>query len=226
MRIVAVIPAYNESSRIEPVIQGVRAFADLVIVVDDGSSDQTADIAKNAGAITLRHALNRGQGAALRTGTEAAFYFGADIVVHVDADGQHDPSMIQTLSEPIIQNEADVVFGSRFLGVDPTGMPWIRKQYFKLGKIFNSFFLGVSSNITDPQSGARAMNRKAMERIDFIQDASAHCSEILSIVTRSDLRWKEVPVHVRYTPDTLQKGQRFTEAFRILWHLLLRKVKH
>jgi polyprenyl-phospho-N-acetylgalactosaminyl synthase len=225
MRIAAAIPALNEETRIGPVIRGVRSFADLVIVVDDGSSDKTYEVAKKAGAVTLRHAINRGQGAALRTGTEAALRLGADIIVHVDADGQHDPAMIQVLSDPIVKNEADVVFGSRFLGIDPTGMPWIRKQYFKLGKLFNVCFLGVSSKVTDPQSGARAMNQKAAKRIDFVQDSSAHCSEILSIVTRSDLRWKEVPVHVRYTPETLRKGQRFTESFKILWHLFIRGIK-
>lgn len=225
MRIAAVIPALNESSRIGPVIRGVRSFADLVIVVDDGSVDQTAEVAKKAGAVTLRHVLNRGQGAALKTGTEAALQLGADIIVHVDADGQHDPSMIKTLADPIIHGEADVVLGSRFLGIDPTGMPWIRKQYFKLGRMFNTFFLGVSTKVTDPQSGARAMNRKAAQKIDFVQDRAAHCSEILAIVTRSDLRWKEVPVHVRYTAETLQKGQKFTEAFKILWHLFIRGIK-
>lgn len=225
MRIVAVIPAFNEATRIGPVIRGVRSFADLVIVIDDGSSDDTHTIAKKSGAITLRHSINRGQGAALRTGTEAALHLGADVVVHVDADGQHDPSMIQALSGPIVQGEADVVFGSRFLGIDPTGMPWVRRQYFKLGRWFNVCLLGVSRKITDPQSGARAMNRKAAERIDFIQDTAAHCSEILSIATRSDLRWQEVPVRVRYTAETLQKGQHFTDAFKILWHLFIRGVK-
>lgn len=225
MKIAAIIPALNEENRIGPVIRGVRSFADLTVVIDDGSSDHTAEVAKKAGAITLRHALNRGQGAALKTGTEAAIRLGADVIVHVDADGQHDPAMIQTLADPIVRGETDVVFGSRFLGIDPTGMPWIRKQYFKLGRLFNTVLLGVSSHVTDPQSGARAMSRKAAEQIDFVQDRSAHCSEILSIVTRSNLRWKEVPVHVRYTPDTLQKGQRFSEAFKILWHLFIRGVK-
>lgn len=225
MKIAAVIPALNEADRIAPVVRGVRSFADLVIVVDDGSVDDTAAVAKKAGATTLRHALNRGQGAALRTGTEASLLLGADVIVHVDADGQHDPLMIQTLSEPIVRGEADVVFGSRFLGIDPSGMPCVRKQYFKLARLFNSFFLGVSNRVTDPQSGARAMNRKAAKRVDFMQDRAAHCSEILSIVTRSDLRWKEVPVHVRYTADTLRKGQNITDAFKILWHLLIRGVK-
>lgn len=224
MRIAAVIPAYHEASRVGAVVRSMRSYADLVVVVDDGSSDETRDIAANAGAIALRHAINRGQGAALRTGTEAALRLGADIVVHVDADGQHDPTVIQALVDPIIRGEADIVFGSRFLGIDPTGMPRIRRAYFFLAKLFNVYLVGIPKNVTDPQSGARAMNRLAAETIRFRQDRAAHCSEILRLVTRSGLRWTEVPVRVRYTPETLKKGQSFFEAFRILWHLLIRGI--
>ncbi|MBD3251536.1 glycosyltransferase [Candidatus Uhrbacteria bacterium] len=225
MRTIAVIPAYHEETRITPVIQSIRALVDAVVVVDDGSSDRTQEVAKQAGAIALRHRLNRGQGAALRTGTEAAIRLGADIIVHVDADGQHDPQMIPVLSEPLRAGEADVVFGSRFMGIDPTDMPKVRRMYFHLAKLFNIMVVGISKQITDPQSGARAMNRVAAQRIQFTQDRAAHCSEILRRVTQSDLRWKEVPVHVRYTEDTLKKGQSFFEAFKILWHLIIRGTK-
>lgn len=225
MRIIAVIPALNEASRVGEVVRAILAYVDIAVVVDDGSTDDTCAVAKQAGAVGLRLALNRGQGAALRTGTEAALRLGADIVVHVDADGQHDPSMISALIDPIVERRADVVFGSRFLGIDPSGMPKIRRFYFGLARLFNTYLVGVSKKVTDPQSGARAMNRTAAEFLDFRQDRSAHCSEILRIVTQSSLRWVEVPVLVRYTAETLQKGQRFTEAFRILWHLLLRGVK-
>ena len=223
MKVIGVIPAWNEATRIGKVIKDVRPFVDGLVIVDDGSKDQTYEVAKASGVVALRHRLNRGQGATLKTGTQAALKLGADVIVHIDADGQHDPAMIKTLAEPIMRGEADVVFGSRFLGIDPTGMPWIRRQYFHLGRMFNTYIVGISKKVTDPQSGARAMNRKAADRIDFQQDRSAHCSEILRLVTQSDLTWKEVPVHVRYTEDTLQKGQKFTEAFRILWHLFIRK---
>jgi glycosyltransferase involved in cell wall biosynthesis len=225
MRTIAVIPAYNEAPRIPDVVRAILAFTDGVLVVDDGSSDRTFGAAKEAGAAVVRHRINRGQGAALKTGTEAALFLGADVIVHVDADGQHDPDMIPVLVAPIASGEADVVFGSRFLGIRPTDMPAIRKVYFRLAKLFNTMFVGVSKDVTDPQSGARAMNRKAAERIDFQQDRAAHCSEILRLVTRSDLRWKEVPVHVRYSRETLKKGQSFLEAFRILWHLIIRGMK-
>lgn len=225
MRVFAVIPALNEEIRIGAVIRSVLPFVEGIVVVDDGSSDHTCDVTREAGAVCVRHRLNRGQGAALKTGTEAALRLGAEAVVHLDADGQHDPEMIPVLVQPIQAGEADVVFGSRFLGVTPTNMPKIRRVYFRLAKIFNTMFVGISKDVTDPQSGARAMSRAAAERIDFKQDRAAHCSEILRLVTRSDLRWKEVPVHVRYTEETLRKGQSFLEAFRILWHLIIRGTK-
>lgn len=225
MRTIAVIPAYNEESRLGKVITEVLPFVDRVVVVDDASSDRTAELAKEAGAVVVRHRINRGQGAALKTGTRAALRLGAHVIVHMDADGQHDPAMIPDLASPIANREADVVFGSRFLGTEPTDMPWIRKAYFRLAKLFNTMFVGISKDVTDPQSGARAMSREAAELIDFQQDRAAHCSEILRLVTQSDLRWKEIPVHVRYSQDTLKKGQSFLEAFRILWHLIIRGTK-
>ncbi len=225
MRVFAVIPAWNEASRLRGVLETVRPHVDGMVVVDDGSADRTFDVARSVGVVVLRHVLNRGQGAALRTGTEAALRLGADIIVHLDADGQHDPSMVKALIAPIREGEADVVFGSRFLGIDPTGMPKIRRWYFGLARLFNTYAVGVSRRVTDPQSGARAMSAKAAREVAFHQDSSAHCSEILRLVTTSKFRWKEVPIHVRYTEDTLRKGQKFTEAFRILWHLIIRNTK-
>jgi glycosyltransferase involved in cell wall biosynthesis len=222
MKMIAVIPAWNEGSRIGATVLGVKHHVDQIVVVDDGSGDGTAEAAQKAGAIVLRHRLNRGQGAALKTGTEAALRLNADVIVHVDADGQHDPNDIDALVEPIKNGRAEIVFGSRFLGVDPTGMPWIRRVYFIAARLFNTFVLGIPRNVTDPQSGARALSRKAAERINFHQDGAAHCSEILRLATHSGLAWAEVPIHVRYTAETLKKGQKFTDAFRIVWQLVIR----
>ncbi len=221
MRIIAVIPAYNEEKRIAETIEKLQPLVDGIIVVDDGSLDKTADAAKAAGAIVLRHALNRGQGAGLRTGTEAALRLGADIIVHIDADGQHDPSFIPALVEPIKAGEADVVFGSRFMGLAPVNMPLRRKMLLRGARLFNTFAVGIPNTVTDPQSGLRAFKASAAEKIDFKQDRMAHTSEILRLATRSDLRWKEVPVEVRYTADTLAKGQFGGGPFRIVWQLFL-----
>ena len=220
MKTVAVIPAYFEGTRIARVITDVMGFVDEVVVVDDGSTDITTKTAKTAGAKVFRHAVNRGQGAALRTGTEAALRLGADIIIHLDADGQHDPATIPLLIKEI-EGGVDVVFGSRFLGAEAVGMPAHRKYVLALAKTFNRLALGISSRVTDPQSGYRAMSAKAAHQIDFRQDRMAHCSEILRLVTRSNLVWKEIPTTVRYTEETLAKGQKATDAFKIVWQLIL-----
>ena len=221
MRVFAVIPAYNEEARIAQTIRGVRRMVDGVVVVDDGSRDGTVATARAAGAIVLCHALNRGQGAGLRTGTEAALRLGADIVVHVDADGQHDPTCIPTLVAPIRVGRAEIVFGSRFLGIAPTRMPVTRLGLLMLARFFNAFVMGIPRRVTDPQSGMRALTARAARSIRFTQDRMAHCSEILRLVTRSEFGWCEVPVRIHYTQESLAKGQRSTDAFKIAWQLLL-----
>jgi glycosyltransferase involved in cell wall biosynthesis len=221
MKVVAVIPAYNEAPRIEKTVQSVREVIPDVLVVDDGSVDDTAARARAAGAQVARHAINRGQGAGLRTGTEAALRLGADIVVHVDADGQHDPSFIPTLIAPILEGRSDVVFGSRFLGERPQGMPLMRRGLLVAARGFNSLIMGIPRRVTDPQSGMRALNRVAASELQFRQDRMAHCSEILRLATRSQLRWVEVPIRVHYTSESLAKGQKSFDALKIAWQLLL-----
>lgn len=221
MKAFAVIPAWNEAGRIGEVIRDIRAAVDGVIVVDDGSLDATAQTSGAEGAMVLHHAVNRGQGAALRTGTEAALKMGADVIVHVDADGQHDASFVSSLIAPIKEDKADVVFGSRFLDIRPDDMPLIRVTLLTLARLFNTFIIGIPSRVTDPQNGMRAFSRKAAIRVDFRQDRMAHCSEILRLVTRSDLKWMEVPIRVRYTSETLAKGQKSGDAFRIVWELFI-----
>lgn len=221
MKVVAVIPAYNEAPRIEKTVMGVRTFVPDVVVVDDGSSDDTARLARAVGATVVCHAMNRGQGAGLRTGTEAALRLGADCIVHVDADGQHDPCFIPMLIAPILEGRSDVVFGSRFLGEVPQGMPLMRRGLLAAAKFFNAFVMGIPRTITDPQSGMRALNRRAAGCLEFRQDRMAHCSEILRLATRSDLRWIEVPIRVHYTAESLAKGQKSLDAFKIAWQLFL-----
>ena len=125
-RVVVVIPAYNEEQTIVEVIRGLkqRGFTTL-IVVDDGSSDRTGELASDEGVIRLRHLLNRGLGGALGTGISAALRLGAEVIVTFDADGQHDPNDITRLLQPIEVGEAEVVIGSRLL--DPRGMPYRRR---------------------------------------------------------------------------------------------------
>lgn len=227
MRVFGVIPAYNEEKRITAVLQASLAYLDEIIVVDDGSTDETTAIASAANSDgrvrVLRHAINRNQGAALRTGTRAALALGADVIVHLDADGQHDPKDLPDLLKPVLEDVVDVVLGSRFLGVEATGMPLLRRWLLRCGRWFNILALGISGKVTDPQSGLRAMTAQAARRIIFHQDGKAHSSEILRCVTRSDLRWMEIPAHVIYSQDSLTKdgSNRTGDAFKIAWHLFV-----
>lgn len=218
MRVIAVMPAFHEASRIRMAVLGIRRVIPDVIVVDDGSEDQTAQIAEQAGAMVVRHAINRGQGAALKTGTLIAIKRGAEIIVHVDADGQHLPESLNPLIQPIQEGRADVVFGSRFLGPLVT-IPRSRRWLLSLARWFNILVLGIPHGITDPQSGLRAFRVNVFPLLDFQQDRMAHCSEILRLATRGSLRWEEVPINVTYTEDLLRKGQKSSDAFRIVWEL-------
>jgi len=220
VNVIAVMPAFEEAPRVKDAVVACRNFVNRVIVVDDGSRDETSLRAKEAGAIVLRHRVNRGQGAALRTGTRAALKLGADVVVHIDADGQHDPCFIPATIAPIVAGTHDVVFGSRFLGVKVEGMPWSRR-FLAFGiRQFNTYALGIPYQVTDTQTGFRALSKSAAQGITFRQDEMAHCSEILRIVTRG-WRWKEVPVRIRYTDDALAKGQKASNALRIVWQLFI-----
>ena len=206
MKIYAIIPAYNESKMIAEVVSSVRPYVSEVVVIDDGSADSTGRVAAQAGAIVLRHILNRGQGAGLRTGTEYALSAGADAIVHFDADGQHDPAEIPRLIEPIVNGEADLVLGSRFLkdahhsysdlrvGESVQG---IRRGLIKLGVLFTWYFSGV--HLTDVHNGFRALSRYAAERIVITQDRAAHASEILDQIRRNNLRFVERPTTIKYT---------------------------
>ena len=221
MKVVAVIPAYNEGSRIAGVLARVRERVDEVVVVDDDSMDDTFEAARASGVVVLRHPLNRGQGAALKTGTQAALALGADVIVHVDGDGQHDPDGIAALVSPIATGDADVVYGSRFLGIASEGMPASRRALLVAGRVFSTFVLGVSRSFTDSQSGLRALSASAARQLDFTQDRKARCSEILRLVSRSGLRAREIPTRITYTADTLAKGNRTSDAFHIAWQLFL-----
>ncbi len=221
MRVIAVMPAFNEENRIKNVLQGVKNFVDDVVVIDDGSADKTSQIAESLGAVVVCHALNRGQGAGLKTGTEAAFRLGAEVIVHVDADGQHDPACIPKLLAPIKEGRAQIVFGSRFLGATTKNMPLFRLLLLRAARLFNALVMGIPRTVTDPQSGLRAMSREAALKIDFRQDRMAHCSEILRLATRSGLPWVEVPVRVMYTEESLAKGQKTADAFKIVWQLFV-----
>lgn len=217
MKLTAVIPAYNEEQMIEEVIHSVRPHVDEVVVVDDGSKDATYQKAFKAGAVVTRHLINRGQGAALQTGMDLARKRGADIILHFDSDGQHPAHQIAELVQPVRDGDADIVTGSRFLDTT-SNVPKTRRVVLKLGALFTRVMSGL--HITDPHSGFRALNEKAIKAIKLRQDRMAHASELLQLVSRHDLRHREIPVTIRYTDYSMAKGQSSWNAIKIVIDLI------
>jgi len=195
--VVAAIPAFNEEKTIAKVVLLARRHVDRVVVCDDGSRDMTAEIAEKLGAMVVRHQKNMGKGAALRTALECLKQLNPDIVVTMDADGQHDPKGIPRLLEPIIRGEADMVIGSRYVEGSETDAPFYRR----LGlKFVNSVSRkGTKVVIGDTQSGFRAYSAKVL---DLMQQCEAEGygveTEQLAVAVRNGLRVVEVPIGIRY----------------------------
>ncbi len=223
MRVVAIIPAFNEGTRVLASVVSAKRYVDDVIVVDDCSSDDTALVAKNAGAIVLRHIMNRGQGAALQTGMDYALRaIGADVLVHFDADGQMRGDEIPIMIEPILNGEADVVLGSRFLEKRAIHMPWVRRFMLRLGTVFTIVLSGI--RVTDTHNGFRAFSRKAATEMRISLDRMAHASEILDLIKAKRLRYVERPVTISYSVETLRKGQSTIKALMTVKDFMKKKI--
>lgn len=216
-----VIPAYREEARLRTTLDELIDRYPNIVVVDDGSPDDTGLVAREAGVWVLRHPINRGQGAALQTGIDFALQRGATAIVTFDADGQHDPDDIPAILAPVLSGDADVALGSRFLG-KTVGIPLSRWIVLKLAILFTRVVSRIS--VTDTHNGFRAFSRKAAIQLRIRQDRMAHASEILDEVRRLGLRYREVPVTIRYSAATLAKGQSSWNAVRIVWQLLIGRV--
>ena len=222
MKVVAVIPAYNEQARIADAIRDAARFVQGVVVVDDCSSDKTGDVARAQGAHVVRHIINRGQGAALQTASDFALdVLGADVIVHFDADGQMMGEEIPMMIEPIQNGEADVVLGSRFLG-KKANMPFSRYVSLRAALLFTMLLSGI--RVTDTHNGFRALSRRAAKEMRITLDRMAHASQILDLIKTKRMRFVERPVTIRYTADTLAKGPSSLRMFEIVKDLLKEKL--
>jgi|KBSSwiStaDraftv2_1062776.scaffolds.fasta_scaffold208553_2 glycosyltransferase involved in cell wall biosynthesis len=217
-----VIAARNEETAIGQVVAELRDRYEHVVVVDDGSTDRTNEVARQNGAHVLRHAINRGQGAALQTGMNYAVEHGARFVVTFDADGQHNPDDIPVMLARLEQGRADVALGSRFLG-SAVGMPLQRKLTLRLATLFQKLTTGM--DLTDAHNGLRLFSRRAAEAIRIQQDRMAHASEIIAQIGRLGLRYVEVPCTIRYTEYSIAKGQRLSGSLTILLDLAMQRVR-
>lgn len=216
-----VIPAFKESVRVRTTLAELLPRYSNIVVVDDGSPDDTGAVARSCGVWVVRHPINRGQGAALQTGIDFALLQGAETIVTFDADGQHDPADIPAILEPVQSGAADIALGSRFLG-HTVGMPLSRRIVLKAAVLFTRVVSRI--HVTDTHNGFRAFSRAAAQALRIRQDRMAHASEILDEIRRLGLRYREVPVTIRYSAATLEKGQSSWNAVRIVWQFLVGKV--
>lgn len=223
MKAVIVIPAFNESTVIFDVLESLPkrlpGIDDIqVVVIDDGSFDQTQDPAQKAHVKVIRHLLNRGAGAATKTGIEYAKSQNADIIISFDADGQHDAADLPKLIAPLILRQADLVIGSRFL--QKQKIPPDRLLLNWLANLVTLIMFGVFS--TDSQSGLRAFSKKATDIIDFKADRMDFSSEILLEAKRHNLRVAEVPTRAIYSSYSREKGQKNIHAISVFARFLIR----
>jgi len=197
---------YNEEETIGTVVTITKDFVDKVICVDDGSSDSSARIAESCGATVHRHRVNRGYGGALKSLFKLAKESDADVLVILDSDGQHNPESIPDMIQPIIDEEADFVIGSRFVeGGKTEEMPAYRRLGIKV--ITATSNLSSDLDISDTQSGFRAFSKKAIERLRFDSDGMELSLEMLEDATEKNLVIKEIPTVIRYD---VPKGSNFT----------------
>jgi glycosyltransferase involved in cell wall biosynthesis len=218
MKIFCVIPALNEEKNVGEVIKKILPLVDTVVLVDDGSSDDTAEIAAAAGAVVLSHPINRGQGAALETGNQYALQNGADIIFHFDADGQFSPEDVPEILAPLVSGEFDAVLGSRFLEKKSNLPLFKEKVIMPLARLVNFLFFGIV--LTDPQSGFRALSAASWKKISIEQNGMAHASEIIAKIFKNKLRVCEVPIFVHYK----EFGQKFSGGIRIFKDLLIARL--
>src|SRR5712691_6334769 len=216
-----VIAAFNEATAIARVVTDVARAGYRVVVVDDGSADATADVARAAGATVVRHPFNLGQGAALQTGIEYALAHAAEFIVTFDADGQHRVSDISRLTDALVRERADFALGSRFLGHAPN-LPPLRRVMLRAATLFTRLTTGL--RVTDTHNGLRAMTRRGAAAIRLRQNRMAHASECLSQIGDSGLRYVERPVTIEYTAYSLAKGQNVRDAVLILLDLFARRL--
>ena len=223
-RIIVAIPAYNEEVAIGSIILKARKHASGVIVIDDGSTDNTSEIARLAGAMVISHGQNEGKGAGIRDAFAFAKRFDADILVLIDGDGQHNPGEIPGLIAPLLRDEADLVNGSRFLEKKAGGnkVPLYRRLGQEVLTLATN--AGTRRKVTDTQNGFRAFAKKTFDCFSFRENGMAIESEMLIDASAAQMRLKEVPISVRYDVEGSTFNP-FTHGFSVL-NKVFRLVSH
>ncbi|MEY3050338.1 MAG: hypothetical protein RLY31_123 [Bacteroidota bacterium] len=213
-RIFIVIPAKDEGPRIGNLLERLLELGyHNLVVVDDGSSDDTAAVAGRYPVALLSHIINLGAGAATQTGIAYALHAGADIIVTIDGDHQHLPHDIRQLVETLVGQSVDIVIGSRFLHKS-NNIPRSRALYNYVGNVLTFLLTGLAT--TDSQSGMKAFRAEFARKYTIHRNGYEFCVEIIRNIRLHKAQWAEVPISVTYTPDTLAKGQNFWSGVKML----------
>lgn len=216
----AIVPVYNEAQVLDRVLRDLIPHVDEVIVVDDGSSDDSVRIARDAGATVLRHAVNLGQGGALQTGFDHVLRATTHAhAITFDSDGQHDVQDALRMLEVARAERLDVVLGTR---IRSATAPAARRFLLRGALWFSRRTTGL--DLTDTHNGLRVLGRHALGRIRITQPGMAHASEIEAQIARLGLTWAEVPVTITYDAYSTAKGQSNLNAVNILFDLAMSKL--
>lgn len=221
--VTVVVPAYNEATTIGTVVTDLRTAFPHVVVVDDGSSDATADLAEYSGATVLRHAINLGQGAALQTGFDHVLAnTRSKWVVTFDADGQHRTTDALKMVHVARESDVDVVLASRFTGA-AWDIPRRRRLILRGAVIFTRWTAGIP--VSDAHNGLRVINTSALPKLRITLPGMAHASELLGHIARQRLSFEEVPVTIVYSEYSRAKSQTDLNAINIVFELALARLR-
>lgn len=220
-----IVPAYNEGAAISGVLGALTQSGYTVIVVDDGSTDDTVQQALRFPVIVLRHVFNLGQGAALQTGISYALRSpDTRFIVTFDSDGQHHVEDIERLLEPLRSGHFDVALGSRFLRPeDSAWVPFSRRITLQLALVFSR--MTTRLRLTDTHNGLRAFTTDAVRKIEISHNRMAHASEIIAQIATLNLRYCEIAVTVTYSDYSIAKGQTAFHGIEVLWDLVRGSVR-
>lgn len=216
--IVVLIPAYREELTIATIVMLAKKYASRVIVIDDGSPDRTREVATMAGAEVISHDVNKGKAAALMTGFHRAKELSPKCTITIDGDGQMDPELIPSVAAPVLRGEADLVIGSRYLGNIRTNTPPHRRVGQKI--LNRATVMGSMVNVTDSQSGYRALSIKAIDSTNFSSKGYSIESDMISYFNDIGLKIVEVPIMVRYDVPDGHKQKPMKHGMSVLGSLI------
>ena len=217
-----ILPAYNEATRIQPVIEEIAQKGYKMVIVNDGSSDNTLEVVKQSqkkypkNIYIYSHMINRGVGVAMQTGFDAVLRYNPKYIINMDSDGQHSADDLENVLEPLVTGKAEAVIGVRPL----KDMPLSRNIANSIMNLLTRIFYNV--NVSDSQTGFRAITLDALKKININARGYLISSEFIREVNDNKIPFAEVPIQTIYTPETQAKGTNFTEAFKIL----IQMIKH